>query len=530
MLVVGALIGLAAFALSLPVAGAHPRATSATDTVTVSFSGSVRAHYFQDFGNGVTWTNDLAYTWRETTVVPVNSSSIPLTGQVDDVLTGSGSLHVRTTGQSPLNCTEQYRESAHGSSGYAVSAAGVRVATVRNGEEPLQVTASMPIAYYTVTHNCPSAAHIITALSEEISVAVQDKQFSCVLRREQSCTQPFTRSGSFAGDYTYTVTANFSARRSGTAGAPPPPKTTPAPKPSGCLGTDLRRAVKAQLDSEENTLLARLAGLYYVPPSDEEMISAFRDRYLRQMEEEKYGVGLCRLIDSVSLEEFDFYTKGRKVQQVAGPATGASKPLLTLRATFRKGKPGAVTVTLDHAQRTALRRLMQPVTLTVTGTARLVRGAPVSVSRTRTIRPAASKSTPAITSVRFGGSSAGPTFAVLGTGLGARPKPNPPGHPAGQNGCPSLAGDDGYDYGTSLYVAVPAKNWSGGRYLPGANETDCIDLVVTRFTATEVDFHFGPFYVQHNAQFSLNDGDQVEIAVNGAVKRVHVKYGATATS
>ena len=82
---------------------------------------------------------------------------------------------------------------------------------------------------------------------------------------------------------------------------------------------------------------------------------------------------------------------------------------------------------------------------------------------------------------------------------------------------------------TNLYLAVPAKNWAGGRYRPSLNETDCIDLVVSKFAATEVDFHLGPFYTQNHAQFSLNDGDAVELAVNGVTKTVHVKHGATVT-
>jgi hypothetical protein len=145
-------------------------------------------------------------------------------------------------------------------------------------------------------------------------------------------------------------------------------------------------------------------------------------------------------------------------------------------------------------------------------------------------KPSPPPTKPTITSVTFGGSAANPSFVIHGTNLGARPRPSPAAHPSGQNGCPAIAGDDGYDYGTSLYLAVPAKSWAGGRYRPSLNETDCIDLVVTKFTATEVDFHFGPFYAQNHAQFSLDNGDEVEVAVNGATKTVHVKYGATVSS
>jgi len=134
-----------------------------------------------------------------------------------------------------------------------------------------------------------------------------------------------------------------------------------------------------------------------------------------------------------------------------------------------------------------------------------------------------------IKSVAFGGSPANPSFVVHGTNLGKLPKHDPAGHLSGLNGCPTVAGDTGFDFGTNLYLAVPMKNWSGGRYRPSLNETDCLDLVVTKFTPTEVAFHFGPFYTKYPAQFSLDDGDAVEVGVNGAVKSVHVKYGATVT-
>jgi len=128
-----------------------------------------------------------------------------------------------------------------------------------------------------------------------------------------------------------------------------------------------------------------------------------------------------------------------------------------------------------------------------------------------------------ITSVAFSGGAADPSVAVHGTCLGSRPAPSPAGHPSGLNGCPVVAGDDGYDYGTSLYIA--AQSWSGGRYRPSLNETDCIDLVVTKFTSTEVDFHFGPFYTRFYPKFSLDAGATAAVVVNGASANATVKYG-----
>jgi hypothetical protein len=117
---------------------------------------------------------------------------------------------------------------------------------------------------------------------------------------------------------------------------------------------------------------------------------------------------------------------------------------------------------------------------------------------------------------------------VRGSGLGAQPAPAPDQHPAGLNGCPAIANNNGYDYGTSLYLAVPSHNWSAGRST--GNETDCIDLVVTKFTTTEVDFHLGPFYTQSVSKFPLTNGTQLQVTINGAQKTVHVNYGAAATS
>jgi hypothetical protein len=138
-------------------------------------------------------------------------------------------------------------------------------------------------------------------------------------------------------------------------------------------------------------------------------------------------------------------------------------------------------------------------------------------------------SAPTITSLAVAGPAANPSFVIRGTNLGRLPAPDPAAHPAGQGGCPSVPGRDGYDYGTNLYVAVPARSWSGGRHRADLHEIDCIDLVVTEFTPTEVRFHFGPFYAKNFAHFPLENGDGVEVGVNGAVKAVHVKLGGTAT-
>ena len=186
----------------------------------------------------------------------------------------------------------------------------------------------------------------------------------------------------------------------------------------------------------------------------------------------------------------------------------------------------------DHHCRQAelgsLLRLAVPASLTVTGTASLIGGGEVTLSLTGKITPAGAR--PAITSVGFAGGPSDPSFLIRGNDLGALPKPDPPGHPSGLNGCPVVAGDTGYDYGTSLYLVGVSLDFSGGRYRPSSGETDCIDLVVTQFTESEIALHLGPFYLKFYKQFPFNNGEQVQFVVNGVQKSVDIKYGATVAS
>jgi hypothetical protein len=340
-------------------------------------------------------------------------------------------------------------------------------------------------------------------------------------------------------DGTDTIKANsvLTVRTSGSTGAPPPTQPSPAAQPpapptSLCSVTTLRRAVKAAVNSADNGMFRRLQDLYLEDRISEAeiqqaMMQQVYEDYRRSQEEERYGKELCRLIDSLTLEEYTASLGGpRRLQQVGARA---SAPLVSLRLTFVNKKPGTPSISVDRAGLAKLAHLPQPTALTITGKATLLRVGPVSASVKGTIRPRAAAR--AITSVTFGGTAANPTFVVRGTSLGTQPKPDPPVHPVGTSGCPvNVPVDDGYDYGTSLYIAVPARNWAGGRYRPSLNETDCIDLVVTRFTQTEVDLHFGRPYMSFYPKFSLDNGDVVEVGVNGATKTVHVKYGATVRS
>lgn len=127
-----------------------------------------------------------------------------------------------------------------------------------------------------------------------------------------------------------------------------------------------------------------------------------------------------------------------------------------------------------------------------------------------------------ITGVAFHGNAAQPAVVVTGQNLGAQPPAAPAGHPSGQNGCPTVAGDQGYDYGSSLYIAFPAANWSAGRYVPGS-ETDCFDLVVTKFTSSEVDFTLGGLYAGQS-QDRLSAGTAYQLVINSATYSGTVGY------
>jgi hypothetical protein len=218
---------------------------------------------------------------------------------------------------------------------------------------------------------------------------------------------------------------------------------------------------------------------------------------------------------------------GRSVRRAAGRAANTIR-LFSTRTQVTTA-PTTMTVVLTPAGRAALAALTAPATVHVTATIAAPGRPARSAHSAFTVTPVGSP-VGTITSVQFAGSPADPAFIVRGSGLGKKPNPDPSGYPAGTGGCPALPSDDGYDYGTNLYIAVAAKGWSAGRYDPSTGETDCVDLVVTKFTPSEVDFHLGPFYSAYHSKFSINDGDVVQIAVNGAEKTAHVKYGATTTS
>lgn len=135
--------------------------------------------------------------------------------------------------------------------------------------------------------------------------------------------------------------------------------------------------------------------------------------------------------------------------------------------------------------------------------------------------------TATITSVVFSGSVTAPTVTVNGSGLGSMPTPNPTYTPEGTQLCPLAAsGNEGYDYGTDLYLFDSPRNWAGGRYRPELQELDCVGLLVTTFTPTKVVFQFGSAYTKDGAKnnYVLAEGDAYQLAVNGATFTGTVNY------
>ena len=133
-----------------------------------------------------------------------------------------------------------------------------------------------------------------------------------------------------------------------------------------------------------------------------------------------------------------------------------------------------------------------------------------------------------ISSVVITGTTTAPTITVNGSGLGTMPSPNPTYTPAGTQLCPLAppAGNQGYDYGTSLFMFDVPRNWAGGRYRPELNELDCVGVLVTKFTPTQVVFQFGAAYAayQQKDNYLLAEGDAYQLAVNGATYSGTVHY------
>lgn len=198
--------------------------------------------------------------------------------------------------------------------------------------------------------------------------------------------------------------------------------------------------------------------------------------------------------------------------------------LASTHQSISSGTPSQLNLVLSSATRQLLAGLTSPPTIKVSVVFTPTSGRPSSSSQTFT--PALPST---ITSVSFEGTSVDPTIVVHGRGLGNLPPTDPSGDLAGQLGCPRAAGTYGSDFGTNLSLSDVTGNWGAGRDLSGV-ETDCVGIVPVSYTSSAVTFKLGSFYATHPSQFSLKNGDSVQIVVNGAWLNVHVKYGATVSS
>ncbi len=113
---------------------------------------------------------------------------------------------------------------------------------------------------------------------------------------------------------------------------------------------------------------------------------------------------------------------------------------------------------------------------------------------------------PSITAVQFTGTPAEPTVTITGSNFGPKPAPEP------NEPLTCFAGDTSFDYGTSLYFTETTQNWTAG-------ETgDCIGLIVSTYTETQIVYRFGAGY-SHYGQ--VTSGDAYTLVVSSA------KYSGT---
>ncbi len=107
---------------------------------------------------------------------------------------------------------------------------------------------------------------------------------------------------------------------------------------------------------------------------------------------------------------------------------------------------------------------------------------------------------PKITSVTFTGTGSNPTVTIAGSGFGTIPAANPP------TPLTCVAGDTSFDYGNSLSFNENTRAW-------GAGQTgDCIGLVVTTYTSTQIVYQFGADYSHYG---HVTAGDSFTLVVYG---------------
>ncbi|MGZ6838620.1 MAG: hypothetical protein ACXVGE_22395, partial [Blastococcus sp.] len=131
---------------------------------------------------------------------------------------------------------------------------------------------------------------------------------------------------------------------------------------------------------------------------------------------------------------------------------------------------------------------------------------------------------PSISSVVITGSQAHPVITIKGSGFGSRPAPNPAYHPPALTHrlCPAKPVEPlaryGWDFGTHLYLVDSSQHpaWAAGRYRPALGELDCIGLLLSKYTATEIVFRLGAAYPTipgAPAHYALAAGDEYTVSV-----------------
>ena len=215
----------------------------------------------------------------------------------------------------------------------------------------------------------------------------------------------------------------------------------------------------------------------------------------------------------------------------AGVDVTSSPDVLSVQSPGKPSAPRSTTIKFTGAGIAALRS-GKPLTVTLKGLVRVKGKPPITATTTITLKGRRAAPTARISSVTFNGNQQNPSFVIHGQNLGKRPAPNPSGSPSNKPPlCPvTIQGNAGLDYGTNLFINDNTRSLAAGRYRPSVNELDCIGLIVTKFTPTEVAYRFGSYYEQVYPKYVLTPGDTVEVVVNGATKTVHVKYGATVAS
>jgi len=205
------------------------------------------------------------------------------------------------------------------------------------------------------------------------------------------------------------------------------------------------------------------------------------------------------------------------VSRSAGPASGGTQVTIT-GAGFRRG--ALVDFGLTPARDVRILSATAISALSPAGTGTV----DITVTDAGNTSPASLADRfvyqPVIRSVRFSGSPRDPLVTVAGAGLGAEPARSP-------SGC-----GGGDDFANDAVVVEDSSNqWFAGK--PG----DCVGLVITRFSQSEITFTFGSSYGQRfvNAigqrpPTILNPGDRFVIEIGGTSLGGAVSYRSSQTA